>query len=176
MASTNKTPHLQLNQWVLSDPFLMEDLNSDNAKIDTAMAKNPWEKLMDITIDVPTSCVEIDLTSFDILKFASLRIYFLSDNSSDFIYLRWNKIAQDYKKYDAFSGWQNSGSTCYFTNGCLNLELTGKTIIAHHLNEMYQQNQIFNPAQLTTIDLMHSSSGDSNFPIGRRFVLLGVRI
>ena len=38
MASTNKTNHLALNQWAAEDPVLREDFNSDNTKIDTALA------------------------------------------------------------------------------------------------------------------------------------------
>lgn len=38
MSSTNKTSALGLSQWVLSDAFLMEDFNADNAKIDAAVA------------------------------------------------------------------------------------------------------------------------------------------
>ncbi len=39
MASTNKTPNYALNQWVGIDPVLMEDFNTDNAKIDAALAE-----------------------------------------------------------------------------------------------------------------------------------------
>ena len=38
MSSTNKTEHLQLNQWVGTDPFRMSDFNADNQKIDAAIA------------------------------------------------------------------------------------------------------------------------------------------
>ena len=38
MASTNKTDNYALNQWVGTDPVLMEDFNADNAKIDAALA------------------------------------------------------------------------------------------------------------------------------------------
>ena len=41
MASTNHTPHLELNQWVGTDPVLMSDFNADNAKIDAAFALLP---------------------------------------------------------------------------------------------------------------------------------------
>jgi len=39
MASTNKTENFDLNQWVGTDPVLMEDFNADNAKIDAALAQ-----------------------------------------------------------------------------------------------------------------------------------------
>ena len=37
MASTNKTEHLSLNQWVLTDKPRMDDFNSDNQKLDQAV-------------------------------------------------------------------------------------------------------------------------------------------
>ena len=37
MASTNKTENYKLNQWVKTDPVLMDDFNEDNRKIDAAM-------------------------------------------------------------------------------------------------------------------------------------------
>ena len=41
MASTNHTPHLELNQWIGTDPVLMADFNADNAKLDAAFAQLP---------------------------------------------------------------------------------------------------------------------------------------
>ena len=37
MASTNKTENYELNQWVKTDPVLMDDFNADNEKIDRAI-------------------------------------------------------------------------------------------------------------------------------------------
>ncbi len=37
MASTNKTPYYQLNQWVADDSVLRTDFNLDNSKIDQAL-------------------------------------------------------------------------------------------------------------------------------------------
>ena len=38
MAATNHTPNIELNQWVRTDPFCMDDFNADNTKIDAAIA------------------------------------------------------------------------------------------------------------------------------------------
>lgn len=48
MSSTNKTPHLALNQWVPDDPPLREDFNTDNLRIDGAVGA-----LMAVTADLP---------------------------------------------------------------------------------------------------------------------------
>ena len=37
MASTNKTENIQLNQWIKTDPVLMDDMNADNQKLDSAI-------------------------------------------------------------------------------------------------------------------------------------------
>ena len=39
MASTSITANLGLNQWVLTDPLLMENMNADNQKIEAAVAQ-----------------------------------------------------------------------------------------------------------------------------------------
>lgn len=38
MASSDKTSRLALNQWAADDPFLREDFNADNRKLDAAFA------------------------------------------------------------------------------------------------------------------------------------------
>lgn len=37
MASTGKTSNYKLNQWIKTDPVLMDDFNADNSKIDAAI-------------------------------------------------------------------------------------------------------------------------------------------
>ncbi|MEG1242423.1 MAG: hypothetical protein RSD32_05660, partial [Oscillospiraceae bacterium] len=66
MASTNKTANLSLNQWVPTDPVLMEDMNEDNRKLDAALgaavAAIRFDKLFDITTTVASPCVELNLS------------------------------------------------------------------------------------------------------------------
>ena len=67
MASTNKTAALGLNQWVLTDPFRMEDFNEDNRKIDTAVArKSEFIKLKEITTTTGgVSQIDVDVSDID---------------------------------------------------------------------------------------------------------------
>ena len=74
MSSTNKTPKLGLNQWVLTDPFLMEDMNSDNLKIDTAVGMAPYVKLMDVTTSATAAQVDLDVSGIDFTKYAIIQI------------------------------------------------------------------------------------------------------
>lgn len=176
MSSTSKTPNLGLNQWVLSDPFLMEDMNEDNRKIDAALAASPWVKLMDVTLREPASAVELNLADIDLSKFGTLRVYYLSDNNASMSYFRWNKLTSGYDRHEAIGGWQSAGGSCYYLGGYIDFELTSSNLIAHSLNEFYRQTYEFKPSRLTTIDLMPDSSGTASFPAGRRFILMGVRV
>lgn len=74
MASTNKTPYLGLNQWVLDDPFLMEDMNSDNQKLDAAISANPYCKLLDVTTTADAQQINLDLSGIDLTKYAKLEL------------------------------------------------------------------------------------------------------
>ena len=74
MSSTNKTPNLGLNQWVLTDPFLMEDMNSDNLKIDAAVSANPYVKLMAVTTATTARQVDLDVSGIDFKKYAIIKI------------------------------------------------------------------------------------------------------
>lgn len=67
MSSTNETSALGLSQWVLSDPFRMEDFNADNAKIDAAVArKSEFVKLKEITTTTGgVSQIDVDVSDID---------------------------------------------------------------------------------------------------------------
>ena len=49
MPSSNKTEHLQLNQWAGSDKPKMEDFNSDNRKVDGAVGAHLADDVRHIT-------------------------------------------------------------------------------------------------------------------------------
>ncbi|MEG0035912.1 MAG: hypothetical protein RR743_04560, partial [Oscillospiraceae bacterium] len=74
MASTNKTANLSLNQWVETDSFLMADANSDNAKLDAAIAALPYVKLLDFTTTSDTSEVYWDVSGIDFTKYAMVQV------------------------------------------------------------------------------------------------------
>ncbi|MGI5985739.1 MAG: hypothetical protein GXY01_10115 [Clostridiales bacterium] len=75
MSSTNKTPNLRLNQWVLTDPLLMEDMNEDNRKIDSTISKIPFSKLMDIKTTADAQQVDIDVSQIDLTQYSMIQIY-----------------------------------------------------------------------------------------------------
>ncbi|MEG2814867.1 MAG: hypothetical protein RR885_01460 [Oscillospiraceae bacterium] len=74
MASTNKTANLSLNQWTLDDPFLMEDFNADNRKLDAAIwglnAKAEFNKIKEITVTTKDSAqIDLDVSDIDFGKY-----------------------------------------------------------------------------------------------------------
>ena len=75
MASTNKTANLGLNQWVLSDPLLMADMNADNQKIDTAFGMSVFSKLMDVTTTANAQQVDLNVSSIDFTKYSMIQVF-----------------------------------------------------------------------------------------------------
>lgn len=75
MASTNKTPHLGLCQWIETDHFLMEDMNDTLGKIDTAIGGMSRVKLFDVTVTEAVPAVELDFTDIDLVPFAELELF-----------------------------------------------------------------------------------------------------
>lgn len=75
MASTNKTANLKLNQWALTDPLLMEDMNEDNRKLDAAASANPYVKLMDVTTSANAQQIDLDVSGIDFTKYAMVQVF-----------------------------------------------------------------------------------------------------
>lgn len=102
--STGKTENLELNQWVLDDPYLMEEVNEDNRKIDAAI---PRVKLFDITLTSQTANFDLDFSEIDSSQFLTLDFYISINTStnSDLPVLRINSFTGDYDV------WYGSGST-----------------------------------------------------------------
>lgn len=74
--SSGKTSTFGLNQWSLNDPFLMEEMNSDNRKIDAAVAAVPVVKLGQITTTADADKIDIDLSEIDWSKY--MRVVIIS--------------------------------------------------------------------------------------------------
>ena len=94
MASTNKTAKLGLNQWVLTDPLLMEDMNADNQKIDEAVGALSYVKLMDITTAANAQQVDLDVSAIDFTKYAMIQVFVSANvtplNTATYLYAKIN--------------------------------------------------------------------------------------
>ena len=97
MTSTNKTANIGLNQWVLRDPFLMEDMNADNQKIDAAFGESPYVKLLSVTTAANAAQIDLSLSGMDLTKYSAIKIEACygctPTNSVGYIYVRINNIS-----------------------------------------------------------------------------------
>ena len=71
----NYTENYHLNQWDATDRVLRMDFNSDNQKIDAALAAVPPVKLLDLVTESPQKQVDISLTEFSPEPYAALKLY-----------------------------------------------------------------------------------------------------
>lgn len=76
---STQTEHIGLHQWENTDPFLREDFNEDNRKIDEAVgevaAVLPLEPLFDVTVQEAVSVVSLEMTGIDRSKYHELLLY-----------------------------------------------------------------------------------------------------
>lgn len=176
MSSTNKTEKLQLNQWVLTDPFNMEDFNSDNAKIDAVLGAVPCKKLMDVTLTAAAATVELDLTGIDLSEYATLRVY--QRDGTDYMFLRLNNISSssDCASYSYSQlAWNSTSTYCYGGALCyLDIELANVGVCVHNACRVYKYT--FLPAALSTINFVaQPNNSATQYPAGTRFILMGVK-
>lgn len=73
-----KTTNYQLNQWEKTDRIMMEDFNTDNAKIDAAIAGRlgPAEIIKTIAIPQAAPYVKVDLSDMDWDKWDMVVIHY----------------------------------------------------------------------------------------------------
>lgn len=176
MSSTYKTPNLKLSQWVLSDPFNMADFNEDNAKVDSAVGGIPLVKLFDVTLQKEAATVELDLSDIDLTQYATLRLYQRSEYPN--INLRVNKISDSYKYVNSSGNWQDSSGYSYSYMGYIDIELHSSSLYMHSRYKLYKLPVSMPPESIKTLDLIRdpSNSGRGSFyPVGTRFIIMGVK-
>ena len=97
MASTNKTPRLGLSQWVLSDPFRMEDFNQDNARLD-ALA---FEKIGEVVTTQDCQQVDLDVSQVEWSRYLAVGLLWqlvIKDNdTAAYSSIRVNNVADKYR-------------------------------------------------------------------------------
>lgn len=110
--STSKTGNLGLCQWELEDPFLMEEMNEDNRKIDRAVVAVPLVTLMEVTLGQEAATVELDLSGVDLTQYMELWAYCSRTDAR----LRPNGYAENYTYLNSYGNWQNG--TAYIPSRC----------------------------------------------------------
>ena len=181
VASTNKTSNLALNQWVLTDPFNMADFNADNAAIDAAVGANPLVKLMDVTLATAANAVELALSGLDLSKYAQLQLYYRNTGIS-WLYLRLNNSSGSYSYFDYLGNTQSAGTSCYIPRGNsadIQLCMDNVYVVPACPSGKFaiKPDTAILPSALQTINLIKDVSSATNlFPVGSRFVLMGVKL
>lgn len=172
LSSTNKTTNLKLNQWVLSDPFNMEDFNADNLKIENAMTNIPVKKLAEVTLNATASTVELDLSGIDLSKYATLRVYQRSGVNN--LYMRVNGYTSYLYWYNL--NWQTDSSYCYDGGlGYFDIELAASNLFIHTAYRLTRPGMSILPSALTKLNMICLPSDPTVlYPIGTKFILMGV--
>ena len=102
----NYTQNYQLNQWEATDRVLRTDFNSDNAKIDAAIAETkaaiPYVKIRELTVDAPAATVDLDVSSVDFSQYVKVELFLQSPEPRD-ISVQVNHLDSGYA-YGATSG------------------------------------------------------------------------
>lgn len=73
--SAGKTANIGLNQWILDDPFSMEEMNEDNRRIDSAFAPLALVKLGSVTTSKAAQQVDLDLSGINFEDYYEIKIY-----------------------------------------------------------------------------------------------------
>ena len=203
MSSTNKTANLKLNQWVLTDPFLMEDMNADNQKIDAAVNANPYVKLMDITTASNAQQVDLNVSGIDLSKYAMLQLFATLAVSpmgtANAVYARINNtggyFAETMYNYSNYfrdyiaqfgapsndlgvarmeiSGFTPIGSV---KSGPLLIQSSGAGYASgNYARDGFAFKQLSQLSEFASINFLTNSTG-VNISAGSRFVIYGVRL
>lgn len=178
MSSTNKTERLKLNQWELSDPFLMEDMNGDNAKIDAAVVRIEGEldkrasvKLMELVLTEKTVDVVFDFSGIDLTDFIEVQVYFPQANP---VYFTVNDYEGNISSYGS-GGWSSGNYMKHAAMGhiCIRntrgLSSTEGYMYICSTHYYYYSASAVGPLEKFTLNYK------SGFPVGSRFVAIGVR-
>ena len=135
---STQTEHLGLHQWESTDPFLREDFNEDNRKIDAAVNRaqttadgaTNFIKLMDFTTEEEAQQIDLDVSQLNLPQYN--RVFLRMENaitSAVSLQVRLNNIAdriydrsgENYSsKAAAFFEWNvgNSGKLDGYLGGC----------------------------------------------------------
>lgn len=181
-----QTANYQLSQWDESDRILREDFNSDNQKIDAAIADaNHTEKLLDITTREEAVQVELSLEQVEWEKYRDLILYVETrgvqasgDQGYYNIYVTVDGLTSGYTLYEYGGGTNISGSITYIASA----EFSSKQIRFPVLAEKqicYPDDcaKVAMPQEITkskNITIL-ASRDDRPIPTGSRFILYGVK-
>lgn len=171
MASTNKTPHLGLCQWVETDPLLMDDMNDTLKTIDKAIGIRPLVKLMEVTLTQSLTTVNLDLSEIDFTNIVDLQIYFPTGSA-----ISINHFTGALNYLGTTGGWQSSVSTFGSSDGKINI--TNINGLASTKGNIYMSGSVYYYVEASKIGPLESLTFTNNrsYSEGDRFLILGIRL
>ena len=118
----NKTTNYQLNQWDPEDRILRESFNSDNQKIDAAIARLeaacPYRTIKKITTSAAAQEIDMDVT--DIAWHDYLQVWLFIRGAGTFPYLlRTNGLNSGYTQYTLGATYASTGQISMVSSACL---------------------------------------------------------
>lgn len=173
MSSSGKTAHLGLNQWVLTDPFRMEDFNEDNLKIDGAFGDLPFKKLLDVTLEGGEEMVQADFTDLDLDEYGALIVFFRFQSDKR---MRVNQIS-DYSYYYSTRTAASSSNTYFTIEDGVSILVPGARYLYHRPLFELRSEHIFRNIvpDINTFEIYTTSMEYTPFVAGDRITVWGVK-
>lgn len=120
--ASGKTAALGLNQWVLSDQFLMEEFNEDNRRVDAAVAPLSLVKLGEVVTAQSCQQIDLDVSGIEWDKYAKISIlwqvsvnHYPSDSATVLMTANGNRSTGAYSIRFLTGSNYIQDSTCLFT-------------------------------------------------------------
>ena len=182
------TENYHLNQWDATDRVLRTDFNSDNQKIDAALAAVPPVKLLELITESDQKQIDISLSEYRPEPYTALKLYIRAKVSN--LQVRVNNRTSYYGSSNASGAegqtnvlissagasrppWMHGELTRLFSPGEGNNQLVSAFLLSGEKVAIGRGTCVLTGA-LQTLNLI---SGDSANPIpaGSRFWLYGIR-
>ena len=186
-----KTTNYQLNQWDPTDRVLRTDFNSDNQKIDAAIAEakaaSSYVKIKELTVSTAAAAVDLDVSDVDFSQFMKVELFFQCPEQRS-VSVRVNNLSSGYlsialsgtgsrdpgslDRLAAFPGY-SYGALLFYTPhpqgkvGCVNITYDGST--------SYSGSQLVAPCTWSALTSFNFTASSGKLPVGTYIALFGVR-
>ena len=122
--ASNYTPNVGLCQWQRTDPFTLDDFNADNAKIDAALAAQPYQVLLTQTFAAEAEGLSLDVSGLDLSATPRLRVeitapFYTVNNNHTTIGIQANSLASGYHYIANYEGANASDNRPYIYAGAV---------------------------------------------------------
>ena len=113
----NQTANFGLNQWVAEDRIMMQDFNSDNAKLDAALKAiadaNPYRKIISVVTQTAAQQIDLVVSGIDFTQYYKIELFVDCPTMTNGYLLRVNGISASSYIYNQISGSASGGSSTF---------------------------------------------------------------